>query len=344
MKIKKLKLLIYYFLKTIGIFKLFELINRDKVRILCYHGISIHKEHEYFENLFITEDLFVKKILWLKRNGYSFINLDQLYDDCSEKTRNPVIVTFDDGWSGIYATGIKFLYQENIPWTLYLSTYYVINPYYVFNILIQYIVNQSNKSVVEIELPKNNEYARIVLEGKENRTNIINYIIANTERFIDKELRDDYLKYLAIQFDVDISWILEHQCFKYLSPSQVYDLSRHGCSVELHTHRHVFPPDDLVKARQEIEENKEHIEKITGRIPKHFCYPSGIYDKNQFDLLSKLEIKTATTVNLGLCSTRSNKYELKRILDSQNLSFIEFQAEVCGFASFLRRLFFKVKN
>ena len=71
------KIPIYYLAKYTGFFFVFRKITSNKLRILCYHGVSLHKEYEYFDKLFITRDTFEKRMKYLNKTNYPVITLDK---------------------------------------------------------------------------------------------------------------------------------------------------------------------------------------------------------------------------------------------------------------------------
>jgi hypothetical protein len=69
----------------------------------------------------------------------------------------------------------------------------------------------------------------------------------------------------------------------------------------------------------------------------HFCYPRGWYDEFQIPWLEAEGIKSAATTDSGLNYAGANPFTLKRFLDSDEFSQIEFEAEPSGFSEVLRR-------
>lgn len=67
------------------------------------------------------------------------------------------------------------------------------------------------------------------------------------------------------------------------------------------------------KRTGELKENRIFLEALTCRPLSHFCYPNGLYNSCQFSFLKELDIKSATTCNIGLNSRKAICYELKRI-------------------------------
>jgi hypothetical protein len=80
------------------------------------------------------------------------------------------------------------------------------------------------------------------------------------------------------------------------------------------------------------------LEPVVGRRLRHLCYPSGIWSEEQWQTLQSLDIRSATTCDRGFNSRSTPLLALKRFLDSEHLSQVEFEAELSGFTPTLRRL------
>jgi hypothetical protein len=89
----------------------------------------------------------------------------------------------------------------------------------------------------------------------------------------------------------------------------------------------------------EIQKNKKIISDITGKQENnlvHFCYPSGIWNKEQLIILNKLGILSATTLDVGLNTIEANPLSLKRIHCVDSKPLIIFEAEITGFDMLIR--------
>jgi hypothetical protein len=91
-------------------------------------------------------------------------------------------------------------------------------------------------------------------------------------------------------------------------------------------------------ARREILDNRAFLSGLVERPLEHFCYPSGVWSKEQWPWLSALGVTNATTCDLGLNYPDTPCYALKRFLDFDDLRPIEFAAELSGFSECARRL------
>jgi len=69
-----------------------------------------------------------------------------------------------------------------------------------------------------------------------------------------------------------------------------------------------------------------------------FCYPAGIWAKEQWPWLAETGIRSAVTCDKGFNYKKTPRYGLKRFGDDEHLSQIEFEAEVCGFTEIFRAM------
>ena len=79
-----------------------------------------------------------------------------------------------------------------------------------------------------------------------------------------------------------------------MTPDEIRSLADLGMDIQLHTHRHQFPPVEEL-ARRELEDNRAVLEPILGRSCHHLCYPSGVFTPEQWPWLEACEIASATT-------------------------------------------------
>jgi peptidoglycan/xylan/chitin deacetylase (PgdA/CDA1 family) len=105
--------------------------------------------------------------------------------------------------------------------------------------------------------------------------------------------------------------------------------SESGVDLQLHTHRHRTPRDKRL-FQLEVQDNSEYIQKVTGKAPEHFCYPSGDYCPDFLPWLSEMGVKSATTCERGLATAQSQDLLLPRFLDDSSVDLIRFQSFVAG--------------
>ncbi|MFT6603551.1 MAG: peptidoglycan/xylan/chitin deacetylase (PgdA/CDA1 family), partial [Bacteriovoracaceae bacterium] len=120
---KSLKIFTLHLLKYSGIFAFAKYYYRNRPRIICYHGFNIEDEAAFIPGTFIKAETFKKRIELLKNIGSEFIPLEDIIK--SHKLPSlPVILTFDDGFVSTLTEGLPILEENQIPATLYVTTYY----------------------------------------------------------------------------------------------------------------------------------------------------------------------------------------------------------------------------
>ena len=121
-----------------------------------------------------------------------------------------------------------------------------------------------------------------------------------------------------------------------MTRSEVADIAARGVAVEMHTHQHRLSPD-VDGLLQDIRVNRDLIASTTGRIPRHFCYPNGIYHRHQVRYLRACGVETATTCDPGMAGPSANPLLLPRFVDCEATSQATFEAWVMGVASWIPR-------
>ena len=123
-----------------------------------------------------------------------------------------------------------------------------------------------------------------------------------------------------------------------MTGKEIAELAERGVDVQLHTHGHVLPADRAL-ARREITENREYLEAIVQKKLEHLCYPNGVWFEEHWGWLEELGIRSAMTCEAGLNYRDTKLLNLRRFLDGENISAVEFEAEVSGFTELCRRAF-----
>ena len=123
-----------------------------------------------------------------------------------------------------------------------------------------------------------------------------------------------------------------------MSPAEVTQLATAGFDIQLHTHRHRLSMDNRDEVAREIQDNRQRLQSWVGAEARHFCYPSGKHVQRHGEWLRELAVDSATTCEPGLNDRSTDPYRLRRFLDSEAFSVIEFEAELSGLGSVLRGL------
>jgi peptidoglycan/xylan/chitin deacetylase (PgdA/CDA1 family) len=309
--------------------------------ILCYHGISVQDEHEWWPGVFMTESRFRRRLQILKDRNYRVYSLSealQKMDNGSLPARS-VVITADDGYRNSPTTLVKACSDFGFQITIYVTSYYAEKQTPIFNVMVQYVFWKTEKSELRgdfsnIGLP-DIELLDLSSEGK--RRELAQKIIKFGKQHCNESERQDILKTISAQMNLDYAAMEASGMFKVMSAEDISLIVGQGVDIQLHTHRHIFPADKSLAIR-EIDENRKFLEPLAGKALNHFCFPSGLWDRSQLPWLRELGVQSATTCHLGFVTPASDKLHLNRYLDKETISDNEFVAEISGFLNLARRV------
>ncbi len=339
--LKDLKCLVYRVSKGLGLFSLARRLTRRKLRILCYHGLSIDDEHLYSPGLFMRPETVRSRFETLLREEYPVLPLDRACDGLWDGTLPDcaVVITYDDGFYGNYLHSTSMHREMRLPATIYVTTYYVVKPTPIFRHAVQYMFWKTGRAEVDLEGIPGAGGGTLRLADRGQAGGVMRGLIRNAERHLDEPRRVEIARSIGERLGVDYDGLVQSRRLSLMTPDEIRSLEGFGLDVQLHTHRHRFP-DDEGQVVREIEDNRSVLEPILGRPCDHLCYPSGVYSPEQWPWLEGRSIKSATTCEGGLNDARTPRYGLRRFLDGERVRPIEFEAEISGFATLLRACLF----
>ena len=92
-------------------------IDATTLTVIGYHEITDEKD-ALIPSYAVTTQQFSEHIQWLKKNGYHFINVDQLIKAHQGKyklPKKPVLLTVDDGYQSFYQNAYPIIRKNKIP-------------------------------------------------------------------------------------------------------------------------------------------------------------------------------------------------------------------------------------
>lgn len=336
---KKLKYFPYFLAKWVGLFSISRQLTKKKLRILAYHGSSMSDEADFRPQLFISPKKFQSRVDYLISKKYPILNLEDAIRRL-KKDQLPdfaTVITFDDGFYSTFKLAVPILLEHNVPFTIYVTTYYAIKENPIFRLVVQYLFWKTNKEIINLNgLGLQNERT-VELSDDFQKNLLVEEIIAFSEKSMEEEERLLLCEQLGQRLEVDYGKICEERFLSLMTLSEISSIAQQGVDIQLHTHRHVLPLS-LDGIKQEIHANRKYLEPAVGKELKHFCYPSGIYEEVHFDYLEKVDVSTATTCRAGFNDSKTPLLCLNRFLDGDNIFTIEFEAELTGFSELLRKI------
>src|SRR5579872_5779345 len=306
--------------------------RRQRLLVLGWHGLSNEDEHLWRPGLYITPQLFHRRLEILADLGCSVLSLDDALARlwAGDLPPRSVVITFDDGFHDFAARALPVLREFEFPATLYLTTYHVDDQHPLYNLTVSYLLWKSHGP--GRELPDGTPIGNHVEAELAAQAMIRDAI---TEGLSTAE-KDHRARELAGFLGHDYDDLRRRRMMSLMTADQVRDASRAGVAVEAHTHRH-RTPDDLDLMTRELCDNIRRIEQITGRRPVHFCYPSGVFNANYFPLLEREGFRSATTCERALATRKGHRYMIPRWLDREKHTESHYRGWLSGLRPLLER-------
>jgi len=325
-------------LRNSGIFRLVAdgSWRRQRLLILCYHGISRTDEHVWRPASYMQPEVFRQRLEILQRNSYNVLPLGEALTrlQAAELPPRSVAITFDDGGYDFYASAFPLIQTFAFPVTVYQTTYYSDYQKPIFNLVCSYILWKRRGRV----LPAGKELGLsepLDLRTGESRARIVRTLVLNAEaRNLTGVQKNEEAAKLARLLDVAYDEIISRRMFQLMNTSERDQLASAGVDFQLHSHRHRTPLDQGL-FRKEIQDNRRSLRQL-GEKAIHFCYPSGIYRQEFLSWLQMEGVVSATTCDAGLASRQSNFLLLPRLVDTSARSAVEFEAWLAGLPYLLR--------
>ncbi len=332
----------------LGLFHISRYFMKDKLQIFCYHGFETCDETSFRPKLFIKKATFNKRLELISKHRFPVLTLDDaLYKLRNNNLpRNAIVITIDDGFYSVLSVAADILNAYKYPATLYLTTYYVKKNSPIFRLVVQYMFWKTKKRKVSFAdcAWSKNKNMDVYIDNDKERECIIWECIEYGENECSESERIAICQQLGSLLGVNYQQICDSRILSLLTVDEAKLLAKKGINIQLHTHRHYFPVNDKGKAIKEIVDNREVLGEIVDYPTEHFCYPSGIWNKDQWPWLEQMNVCSATTCLSGLNNSEFQALGLKRFLDGEYISEIEFMAELFGFMELARALRKKTKN
>jgi peptidoglycan/xylan/chitin deacetylase (PgdA/CDA1 family) len=310
--------------------------RRQRLLILCYHGVSLQDEHEWDPALFVTPAFLRHRFESLRNGGYVVLPLGEAVRNLRQETLPPrsVVLTFDDGFYNFFAAAAPLLEEFGYPATNYMSSYHCVHQRPVLGLTLRYLLWRARLQVL---MPKvlPGIYDSVDLQNPQHRTTLAVNLLNQAELLSgDREAQQAWLGEVAMRLGIDWGNIVRSRLFHLMTPAETADIARRGFDVQLHTHRHRTPRDKSAFCN-EVLENRRILEEMTGHPANHFCYPSGDCDPMFLPWLRELRVETAVTGRSGLANAEHDPLLLPRYVDTMAQSDVLFESWVSGTGAIL---------
>jgi peptidoglycan/xylan/chitin deacetylase (PgdA/CDA1 family) len=321
--------IVLHVMRLLGAFKLALLLSRRRVRILGYHGIALGDLHMFAPFLFMRESTFRRRLEIVRKRHMNVISLDEalrgLQAGCSRG--RDVVITIDDGWWSTLEFAAPLLKHFDYPATLYLATRHAVDGTPVAAVVLGYMLWKRDKTQVQLE---NIDPSVDGIYDLGSLYSAAHVLLERKITHLAPELQARALRQIAERLGLEEAPLTADKRFRMIAVEDIPALAQLGVDTQLHTHDHLMPLE-FTALREQLEQNAQYIRRYRGgEPPRHFCYPSGEHRDEHPLWLAQLGILSATTCDTGMNRSGQNPYLLRRFLDSESISEIEFEANICG--------------
>ena len=328
-------------LKKIQVDRLFRYLNRKKILILAYHGVT-KREFQIPPWTLILLNTFEHQIKFIAEK-YNIISLKQVVEGMKNGNslpENPAVITFDDGYKNNLTLALPILQKYRVPATIFLTAGYIgskeILPLDEVYLVITHPKNRSPITISEIGL------GPLLLDSEEAILKSYYECVRVLKSFPTKEQKI-YLALLKEMLESDYEKrdiveefrLLSHEEIEKLSKSGLIDFGAHTVSHEILTNI------SLEEAENEIIGSKDIIEKYLDEAITFFAYPNGTeadYNNEHIKFLEENKFICSVTTVPKLNTIKDNPYRLGRMSigpgHSSNLNQLALRAS--GFISALK--------
>jgi peptidoglycan/xylan/chitin deacetylase (PgdA/CDA1 family) len=340
MSVSPLKSVVLFLCKACGLFSLARFTARHRLRIICYHSFELSDESRFRGKMFLRGATLRRRLQFLKNKGFPLVGLEEGLDGlhAGRLPNCSVVITIDDGLTGVARVAAPIFAEFNARPTLYVTTARLFSRAPEYHLIVQYIFWKTTRKEFQFAAAWWSTAGIVALHDPAKRKQVgksCARALLSTDNMEERQAR---CAAIAETLAIDLNSILQLGSFTLMSPNDVRALAAQGFDIELHTHNHRLPADDLDTAKQEIKVNREQLRSLTNATLTHFCYPSGDWSPRHWPMLTELGVRSATTCDPGLNDAATPPLALRRFLDADSVSDIEFEAEVCGFLEWLRYL------
>lgn len=308
--------------------------RRNRLLILCYHGISDSDLHQWNPLMFMVAEAFRRRLQLLRDAKCNVLGLGEALTRLEHGTlpARSVVLTFDDGFADFHRLAWPILSEFGYPATLYLTTYYMIRNMPVFDPALDYLLWRGRDK--QLDWPE--VVQQPVLLDPAGRQVMRNALQVHAWKMkLTAAEKDGLLQNLATRLSFDYDAFRRSRVLSLINEDEVRQLAAAGADLQLHTHRHRNPAHQSGFSR-EIVDNRDCMAAL-GLHPEHFGYPNGVRGTRDPQWLRELGIKSAAACHTGLAAPDSDFHSLPRVVDCFPLGQTEFLAWIYGSAAMLPR-------
>lgn len=310
---------------------IFRWLNRHKILIVMYHGIT--DDDLPFPCWWqLPKNMFYKQINFLKKH-YRILTLHEVCNKINNNEPLPTytaVITFDDGYANNAQVAFPILNDLNIPTTIFVTignigTDNLLWPdqlYCAFAYAQVMSLNMEDQglgtySLINMALRANafNEFQKKIKAYDVDKKNMLIDIAVERLGYSSKNKGK-----IENAFSM-MSW----ENIKKLNETDLIEFGAHSVSHEILTQL------STQEKRKEIIDSCSILKEKIKNKNIAFAYPNGNYDEECVQILKKENVYCGLTVDSGLNSKNNNIYQLKRIGIGNDITMPFFRLLTSGF-------------
>ncbi len=334
---KRFKLGLLWVARRLGLFWLGRRVTRHGIMIIGWHAVSMSDEHQRFPGLFIAPETLRRRLHYLKKH-YRIISLDEAMTQYERGAIEPgqVVLTFDDGYYNFAHQAAPILREFQATAAVYLLSSHMMNQEPFHAPLIKDMVSLAPPSEMDKILPGiETPYAIRTAADREALTGAALRHLST----LPLDRRTVYVQALAEALDIDFEALSERQIWRSLNCDEVRHLAEDGFAMQLHGHHHLNVVEFADRTLNDVATCRDLVEAASGRTAQHFCYPSGFWNRAAWPTLRKAGMRSATTTRQGPNFVSTPAFALRRVLDGEDQSQLEFEFCVSSLRWLVHALF-----
>lgn len=305
-----------HLLDVLGLYTLLRFFQQQQLIILMYHGITRKDDPTTtvanFDGKHLQVERFEEQLLYLKKH-YTLVSWQDvlLWKQSSLKKlpRNPVLLTFDDGYKNCYTTLFPLLKKHHVPAMIFLPTMYIDKKKPAWYDVVTYcLATTTEKSITvgDIVYPLENEKQKIAAAVA--LRNVVREAL-HTSPATYTTLLDE----IAAALEVDVSQC-SNEDFLFVSWQDCLEMQHAGVTFGSHSKTHL----DLrylseKNVEDELVSSKKLIESKLGKPCDTLSYPFGETNATVKTLVNISGYNAGFTTCYGKNTKKTDSLLLRRI-------------------------------
>ena len=290
--------------------------TEDKLVILLYHGVTSHKNKGICnrQGKHIPSEEFRRQMEFIKNNCYP-LSIDEWIEirESSSIPKNPVVISFDDGFENNYTTALPILEALQIPAIFYISSGMIGTKKMFWVDTLEDLINRTKQEQITMKLDKEIQFS---LKTEDEKF----LALLNIKAFCKKEsnkTKNRVIDELIEQTKIEPS--CNNPNYPSMNWNQLIELDKKNLfTVGGHSLNHsilsALSDDEL---NEEISKSLEILENKLNHQIEHYSYPEGQeihYNQNVIDILKMKGILCSPSAINGINNYQDDLFHLKRIM------------------------------